>query len=394
MYRYFAIGAIILGLLILLLTALNISTHPIQLYIYRDSALMKIDNRIDLDGLSVLNIYGRYDLLKMNNYLGTRVKFIWNNREIQGTVVGIDEYTVIVKDPEGYYYRLDPNSLVAQDTNLTSTLLDPIGYVYVNIDRLKWEGSSILRLDPLNSSLDIGFKIINNNKREFRYDQVELVDANLRRYSPILYKYQSFQLKEASELDKQITMSRIVYTIKDLVVPAMSTISRTVESKNLKEDRVNRIFGYLYNQEVYSQKGNPSLYINFRAPTDIPSGTIEIYDEYGRLLNVVDIDYYPKDSSVDLYIWENRGIEYNILYRNLLNRKCDQYMYCNREIIRSNIEISLKNLNPYRENVEISIWLDGNYTAQGDLGINNNTLFARVELGPGETKTLIAELIK
>ncbi|MEM2054526.1 MAG: hypothetical protein QW336_02090 [Candidatus Anstonellales archaeon] len=394
MYRYFAIGAIILGLLILLLTALNISTHPTQLYIYRDSALMKIDNRIDLDGLSVLNIYGRYDLLKMNNYLGTRVKFIWNNREIQGTVVGIDEYTVIVKDPEGYYYRLDPNSLVAQDTNLTSTLLDPIGYVYVNIDRLKWEGSSILRLDPLNSSLDIGFKIINNNKREFRYDQVELVDANLRRYSPILYKYQSFQLKEASELDKQITMSRIVYTIKDLVVPAMSTISRTVESKNLKEDRVNRIFGYLYNQEVYSQKGNPSLYINFRAPTDIPSGTIEIYDEYGRLLNVVDIDYYPKDSSVDLYIWENRGIEYNILYRNLLNRKCDQYMYCNREIIRSNIEISLKNLNPYRENVEISIWLDGNYTAQGDLGINNNTLFARVELGPGETKTLIAELIK
>ncbi|MEM1971211.1 MAG: hypothetical protein QXM92_01960 [Candidatus Anstonellales archaeon] len=394
MYRYFAIGAIILGLLILLLTALNISTHPTQLYIYRDSALMKIDNRIDLDGLSVLNIYGRYDLLKMNNYLGTRVKFIWNNREIQGTVVGIDEYTVIVKDPEGYYYRLDPNSLVAQDTNLTSTLLDPIGYVYVNIDRLKWEGSSILRLDPLNSSLDIGFKIINNNKREFRYDQVELVDANLRRYSPILYKYQSFQLKEASELDKQITMSRIVYTIKDLVVPAMSTISRTVESKNLKEDRVNRIFGYLYNQEVYSQKGNPSLYINFRAPTDIPSGTIEIYDEYGRLLNVVDIDYYPKDSSVDLYIWENRGIEYNIVYRNLLNRKCDQYMYCNREIIRSNIEISLKNLNPYRENVEISIWLDGNYTAQGDLGINNNTLFARVELGPGETKTLIAELIK
>ncbi|MEM0471026.1 MAG: hypothetical protein QXL02_01955 [Candidatus Anstonellales archaeon] len=394
MYRYFAIGAVILGLLILL-TALNISsTHPTQLYIYRDSALMKIDSRIDLDGLSVLNVYGRYNLLKMNNYLGTRVKFIWNNREVQGTVVGIDEYTVIVKDSEGYYYRIDPNSLVTQDTNLSSTLLDPIGYVYVNIDRLKWEGSSILRLDPLNSSLDIGFKIINNNRREFRYDQVELVDANLRRYYPILYRYQSFQLKEASELDKQITMSRIVYTIKDLVIPAMSTISRTVESKDLKEDRVNRIFGYLYNQEVYSQKGNPSLYINFRAPTDIPSGTIEIYDEYGRLLNVVDIDYYPKDSSVDLYIWENRGIEYNILYRNVLNRKCNFDMYCTREIIRSNIEISLKNLNPYRENVEISIWLDGNYTAQGDLRINNNTLFARVELGPGETKTLIAELIK
>lgn len=394
MYRYFALGAVILGLLILL-TALNIpSTHPTQLYIYRDSALMKIDSRIDLDGLSVLNVYGRYNLLKMNNYLGTRVKFIWNNREVQGTVVGIDEYTVIVKDSEGYYYRIDPNSLVTQDTNLSSTLLDPIGYVYVNIDRLKWEGSSILRLDPLNSSLDIGFKIINNNRREFRYDQVELVDANLRRYYPILYRYQSFQLKEASELDKQITMSRIVYTIKDLVIPAMSTISRTVESKDLKEDRVNRIFGYLYNQEVYSQKGNPSLYINFRAPTDIPSGTIEIYDEYGRLLNVVDIDYYPKDSSVDLYIWENRGIEYNILYRNVLNRKCNFDMYCTREIIRSNIEISLKNLNPYRENVEISIWLDGNYTAQGDLRINNNTLFARVELGPGETKTLIAELIK
>ncbi|MEM0455740.1 MAG: hypothetical protein QXI75_00355, partial [Candidatus Anstonellales archaeon] len=265
MYRYFALGAVILGLLILL-TALNIpSTHPTQLYIYRDSALMKIDSRIDLDGLSVLNVYGRYNLLKMNNYLGTRVKFIWNNREVQGTVVGIDEYTVIVKDSEGYYYRIDPNSLVTQDTNLSSTLLDPIGYVYVNIDRLKWEGSSILRLDPLNSSLDIGFKIINNNRREFRYDQVELVDANLRRYYPILYRYQSFQLKEASELDKQITMSRIVYTIKDLVIPAMSTISRTVESKDLKEDRVNRIFGYLYNQEVYSQKGNPSLYINFRA---------------------------------------------------------------------------------------------------------------------------------
>ncbi|MEM4384967.1 MAG: hypothetical protein QXD03_00245 [Candidatus Anstonellales archaeon] len=394
MYKYFAIGVVVFGLLILILTALNISTYPTQLYIYRDSALMKIDSRIDLDGLSVLNIYGRYNLLKMNNYLGTRVKFIWNNREVQGTVVGIDEYTVIVKDSEGYYYRIDPNSLVTQDANLTSTLLDPIGYVYVNIDRLKWEGSSILRLDPLNSSLDIGFKIINNNRREFRYDQVELVDANLRRYHPILYRYQSFQLKEASELDKQITMSRIVYTIKDLVIPAMSTISRTVESKDLKEDRVNRIFGYLYNQEVYSQKGNPSLYINFRAPTDIPSGTIEIYDEYGRLLNVVDIDYYPKDSSVELYIWENRGVEYNILYRNVLNRKCDLGMYCTREIIRSNIEISLKNLNPYRENVEISIWLDGNYTAQGDLRINNNTLFARVELGPGETKTLMAELIK
>lgn len=377
-----------------LLSASNQTVSAADVQIYRDSAVIRTNAPIDLNDLEVINIYGRYSIYVDENLIGKRVKFLWNNKEMEGTIEKLAGDILIVKDSEGYYHRVDISQVLFRDLEIRRTVLNPNGTVYVNVGGLSWRGSSSLYLLNTRSLLETGFLITNNNRVRFRADIVELIDTNLndflysRRFIEPDHKIMAdMETSQPVDLDG-ILNSRMVYTIRNLDIPPMSKISKTVQSSEVQTTRINEINFYLssYSEKI-SNQGNPILMLKFETELEIPSGNIDIYEENGRFVKSIPTGYYPKGSEVTLTLWENKKVEYRIDVTNVLNR-CSLGT-CKPILLSSNMTIKLKNLNEQKERVDIKIILQENMeVVSGPARIEGNELLVTLELSPGEERTV------
>lgn len=377
-----------------LLSASNQTVSAADVQIYRDSAVIRTNAPIDLNDLEVINIYGRYSIYVDENLIGKRVKFLWNNKEMEGTIEKLAGDILIVKDSEGYYHRVDISQVLFRDLEIRRTVLNPNGTVYVNVGGLSWRGSSSLYLLNTRSLLETGFLITNNNRVRFRADIVELIDTNLndflysRRFIEPDHKIMAdMETSQPVDLDG-ILNSRMVYTIRNLDIPPMSKISKTVQSSEVQTTRINEINFYLssYSEKI-SNRGNPILMLKFETELEIPSGNIDIYEENGRFVKSIPTGYYPKGSEVTLTLWENKKVEYRIDVTNVLNR-CSLGT-CKPILLSSNMTIKLKNLNEQKERVDIKIILQENMeVVSGPARIEGNELLVTLELSPGEERTV------
>ncbi|MCS7122756.1 MAG: hypothetical protein NZ908_02260 [Candidatus Micrarchaeota archaeon] len=417
----------VLGFVFLSANNPKVSTDEIS--IYRDSALIRVvDREVDLGDLDIINIYGRYIMYVDQNVVGKKVKFIWNNREMEGTVEKLSDDFAIVRDNDGYYHRIHINQLLFKDREIRRIVLDPDREVYVHIDKLSWKGSSSLNLHLQDDTLEVGFIITNNNRVDFRADVLKLIDTNMKVpfYTyPILHRAAD---SDSGSVDvREIMDSRMVYKITNIHIPAMSKISRAVQSSRVSVNRTNHIDFYLpLYTERFSVQGNPMLMLKFRTNLDIPSGTIDIYDdtrfvtfpgtnyhpgsvevEPGRWANItidkaevdvklvksIDIPYYPKGSDVELSLWENRKIQYKIDVLNTINR-CSAGI-CTPEVVSSDITITLKNLNNHTERVDLRIYVNNNMDVESDqVVVDGNKLLTTVYLSPEEERIIQISLVK
>lgn len=382
-------GVIIILIFLALVFALYLNdSSPPELILYRDLAIIKINNELDISNLKLGEIYGRYELLKTEKYVGKQAKFLFNNKELEGVVIEKKDGYLIIKDQDGYYYKVPISSAIFKEYNIESLIIKPISNTYVSIYDLNWRGKNILRVESYNRAyLDIGVEIANNYDKSFTFKAVELIDTNIGRnfYYGVALKAMEFEGVEAG----RVMDSKILYRISNLIIPAQSKISKTLFAYEVDLSRVNKISFYIPTYRDYNTiKGNPSIYISFLAPNDIPSGNLDIYHG-DRLVKSISSSYYLKNNEINLELWENKGIEYTIEVKNKLTTDNYRTYPVSTELI-----VRLKNINVNPEIVSIELYLDRIVeSVEGDFSLEGNIIKAKVNLTSGTERELKAKII-
>ncbi len=385
MYKYFTIISLLI--LLIFLYALNLNIKSSEILIYKDGAVLKVDNELDLSKINIFDVYGRYIIIENFSYIGKEVKFIWNKDEKTGIVEKFENGMLLIKDSEGFIYRLTPDSVVFKETDLNKKVIKPLDNTYVSISGVGWKGKNILIVNGKTALLDIGFELYNNNYIDINADTITLIDTHLlpKFYPKIqpMYLSQEDQIVEGRVLD-----SKVKYKIENLMLPARSRLSKSIAKYELELNRTNNIVLSMPYTRYVVYRGYADLSISFHTPTDIASGRLDIYDR-SILVTSRDIEDYMKNNIVNINLWQNNAIEYIAEFSNNLVTQ-DYRTY----ITNGQISIQLKNNNDIQEDVliEINIWDE--YEVSGDFTIDKGKLIARYKLNPGEQKTLTARFYK
>ncbi|NPA22522.1 MAG: hypothetical protein GXN92_03020, partial [Candidatus Micrarchaeota archaeon] len=218
-WKELLIGLISLGFILMLIGFTVPSTSSsLTTYIYLDGAFVLKDQPFYLD----INTYpdllvGRFTLNK-NTLLGKKAAFIWNEKELQGTIVRV-EGSILYINVSGLIYRV-PLADAALEQLETEIEVIPQDIVGVGVKSLSWRGDTILYYgDP--ATLDIGVTITNNGDWEY-VGPFYLVASSLpreRKYYP-LYEIMPLAVEEKAafspyEEEKSLS-SKLVYKINNI----------------------------------------------------------------------------------------------------------------------------------------------------------------------------------
>lgn len=388
MYRYFITPLLILFFIFISLYALNPNIKFSEIVIYREGALLRVTENIDISGLDIFGVYGRYDIFENNSYVGKQVKFIWNQNEKRGIVERFENGVLIIKDEEGFLYRLSPEAVIFKESDLVTKTLVPKDHTYLGIAKVGWSGKHMLRIDQNKGILDVGIEMYNDNYMDIKANTVELIDTYITSFYPRLKPQFMYQSLEQGIEQGRVLESKIKYKLDNLILPAKSRISRSVAKYELDLNRTNTISLSIPYTKYIVYRGHPELSISFQVPIDIASGTLDIYDR-SLLVNSRSIEHYLKDNFITLNLWENKGIEYLVeMTNNIVTQDYRTY------IVDGKISVQLKNNNNIAEEVvvEVNVWED--YEVSGDFVLDKGKLVARYKLSPGESKTLFGRFYR
>ena len=360
-----------------------IGSNNINMYIMRDGAFLITDKEIYLSEKPD-EIIGRYSIKEKEDIENLRVKFVWNNKELTGTLVK-ENNIIYIKGDDGFYYPFSSNIAYEKLPKPTYKIVPDGPIMYLN-NNLGWEGNHILVFNKDKSILEIGYKIYNKNNFVIKGAAI-LIDSNINRFRFNSYfKALEFRAAETDQITQyQGLLSRVSYKAQIDLSP-MEEKSIWIDQYQLDVNKTSYISPSIF----YKTKSNPTINLIFKAPADIPSGKISIVEEDGSPASIMTLPTHTKNQEVVLNLFPNQYIEYE--YSPTLTHSYRNNIY---KVEMLKYDLIITNYNNVSESAYIEINIPSDYEVEnhiGDLNLNKDKLTKILNLSAGQTITLSGKI--